>query len=415
MTMYGCFIVMMMTACTMETADTNRGEYNIKKEGPWTSMNGEIFISTESPYDTNLILVTSGKEATLIDTGNGQEGSSRVKEYIEKNGLVLKNIILTHMDKGKNIKMFKAEDTAIISPMGAQHNQTIQMGDKLFKILAAPGDSHMSIELNETILFPGDLMTAREDMPVIRTNKNLPAKIKAVEDLKTKNYALIIPAHGPSIEKTSFIAEYLDKLKALTLGIEMKEEANLNIVNKDIIVSTGSYEKVNMILVVSGEEATLIDTGNDKKEALAIQSYIQNNHLKLKNIIITHEHADHINNLDMFLEEGVKLYKYSDLQSNDYVMTMGDKTFKIRATPGHFNDQHMSVELNDTILIAGDIIATNIRPGKLLQFGGTRDTLVKTLEELNKNNYTLIIPGHGDICIGKDIIQEHLDSLKFSE
>jgi len=407
----------MLTACSSEVANEDGGKHNIVTEGNWTSINDDVFISTGSSYNVNLILVTSGKEVTLIDTGKEEEEALRAQEYIEKNGLVLKNIILTHMDKVNNISVFQTKDTKVFTPLSSENNQTIVMGDKSFKILTTAGyadNNHMSIELNENILFAGDIITSKEDMPVIKTNKNLTSLIETLEGLKTKNYNLIVPAHGPIIENNIYIDEYLHKLKELIATIDIREEDKLKIINEDIIVSTGNYEKVNMTLVVSGQEATLIDAGNDKSEALEIQKYISDNKLKLKNIILTHEHQDHINNLDLFLEDDVKLYKYDDLQNNELTITMGDKTLKMLATPGHFDDKHMSVELNDTILIAGDIMSTNIRPEKLVQYGGTKEALTKTLEALNKNNYSLIIPGHGDICIGNDIIQEHLDSLKSS-
>jgi glyoxylase-like metal-dependent hydrolase (beta-lactamase superfamily II) len=142
-----------------------------------------------------------------------------------------------------------------------------------------------------------------------------------------------------------------------------------------------------------------------------MKAYMTANDITLKQIIITHEHTDHVANLDAFLDESVSLFKFENITQDVHEFTFGDKHLQIFATPGHYSDQHLSVTINDRILVAGDILATNIKPTDLLKYGGTRDTLYKTLEQLNQNNYDIIIPGHGDICYGQTILLDHLDAL----
>ena len=409
-------LIVLMSACSTNVGSPGKESFSISKDGPWTSINDEIFISTGNYYDVNVTLVTSGKEATLIDTGYNEEEGLRIKEYIEKNDLILKNIIITNMAKDRvgNLKMFKNPKTNIVSPMKAQHNQIIQMGDKKFKILSTSeqnASKHICIELNENILFAGDIVKTDKDIPLVMTSKNFPSLIKTLEDIKEKNYSLIIPAYGAISENGLPIDEYFNTLKGYEEKFNITQEGQLQVINNEIFVSTGDYAQVIMVLVTSGNEATLIDTGNNNREAFVVKQYIEDNHLQLKNIIITHEHQDHINNLDMFLSDNVSLYTYDTIENNQ-VVPMGNKSFKILMTPGHFEDKHISIEVNQEILISGDILSTNIPPSELLQYGGNHDKLIKTLEELKKNNYALIIPGHGDLCIGSRIIQDHLDTLQ---
>jgi glyoxylase-like metal-dependent hydrolase (beta-lactamase superfamily II) len=183
-------------------------------------------------------------------------------------------------------------------------------------------------------------------------------------------------------------------------------------INDDIFVSSESYDtqgKINITLVVSGNEAALIDTGYSKAEAQRCLDYIENNHLKLKYVFITHLHTDHIVNLSLFKNPEVTVYDFPHSKDGQTVK-MGDKTFKIIFTKGHYYDQHLSVEIvEDKVLAAGDVVVTDILP--LLNYGGNMKSLIETLENIKQNNYSLIIPGHGDLYDTQKTIAVNLDYL----
>lgn len=181
-------------------------------------------------------------------------------------------------------------------------------------------------------------------------------------------------------------------------------------VTDEIFISAGAYARVNMVLVVSKGEAAIIDTGNNEEEALRVKKYIEDNKLKLNKAFITHEHADHIANLSMFNVAEDNKYHFDNTTDNQ-IVKMGDKSFRILRTPGHFNDSHISIELiEDNVLVAGDVIPTNLPP--LINYGGDSKTLQKTLERIRKNNYSLIIPGHGDLLNAKRTVEVQLEYLK---
>lgn len=184
-------------------------------------------------------------------------------------------------------------------------------------------------------------------------------------------------------------------------------------VSNEIFISAGEYARVNMVLVVSKGEAAVIDTGAAKSEATRVSEYIQNNHLKLSKVFITHKHADHIANLGMFEVGDENLYSFDNTQDNQ-VIQMGDRHFKVLHTPGHYNDQHISIELvEEHILVAGDVVPTNLPP--LINYGGDGKTLTKTLERIKDNKYALIIPGHGDLLDAKRTVGVQLEYLKNAE
>lgn len=182
-----------------------------------------------------------------------------------------------------------------------------------------------------------------------------------------------------------------------------------------VFVSTGEYLKVNMGLIVSGKEAAIIDTGlayegYTPNEALRVKQYMEENNLKLKYIILTHRHIDHIGNLGMF--EAVDAVTYDSNNTSDgQVINLGDKTFKFIRTNGHIYDEHMSVELvKENILFAGDVVVTNMPTA--VGFGGNIKGLIPTLEMLRTKNYSIIVPGHGDIINPHETINMNLEYLK---
>lgn len=178
----------------------------------------------------------------------------------------------------------------------------------------------------------------------------------------------------------------------------------------EVFISRGSYAMVNMVLVVSKGEAALIDAGADEAEALRVLEYLEGHRLTIKKIFLTHRHADHVGNLSMFQVAEENIFDYSNTTDNQ-IVKMGDRSFKILFTPGHANDNHISIELvEDKILVAGDVAVTSLPP--LVAYGGSGSTLENTLEKIKKNNYDLIIPGHGNLMDAKRTIEIQLDYLK---
>jgi len=165
-----------------------------------------------------------------------------------------------------------------------------------------------------------------------------------------------------------------------------------------------------MVLVKSCNEAALIDTSDDKEQALRIKEYINKNNLQLKNIILTHMHDDQKRNIDMLKGNGVNVTTPFGAKDNE-IISLGDKTIKILHTPGLFDSKHFNVEIDDEILVAGDIITTAESTQTCVTYDNFK-ALIETLERLKDNRYSLIIPGHGDICIGGSILDEHLQALE---
>ena len=189
----------------------------------------------------------------------------------------------------------------------------------------------------------------------------------------------------------------------------VKKNANWVNINDEIFISTGNYLKVNMVLIREGNEVAIIDAGKDDEEVHRILEFIENNQLKVTHFFLTHYHNDHIHGLEKFKKNNVKFYDFANTEDHQ-IVTMGDKSFRILHTKGHAEGEHICIELNNRILIAGDIVFTNLLPG--LPYGGNSKELIVALEKLREQNYSLIIPGHGDIAENDISIRQSITYLK---
>ena len=409
-------ITLSLASCTQSASNNDTTAYKIEKQENWTSINEEVFVSTSEQNKVNLVLVKSGSEVILIDTGYEEAQGLRVQEFIKENNLHLNEIILTHMheDQINNLNMFKENGVKVTTPIGAKDNQLITLGDKTLKLIHTPGHSgsnHFSIEINNEILVAGDIVTTDEITETCITHNEHILLIETLKRLSDKKYQIIIPGHGDICEDNTILSKVLkDKTEELAKHIVIKDTKNWIEIDNDIFVSVSNYLVTNMVLVVSDNEATLIDTGYKLPEAQAVKKYIDDNNLTLKNLILTHRHYDHDTNIDMFADNNIKFFEYNN-SSDNQLIEMGDKKLRIIFTPGHASNQHLSVEINDKVLVAGDIVLSSLNITRALADDGDKDALISTLERLKKKNYSLIIPGHGDICIGDSILYEHVQTL----
>jgi len=187
---------------------------------------------------------------------------------------------------------------------------------------------------------------------------------------------------------------------------QIKKEAGWTQITENIFVST--EKGVNITLVVSGKEATVIDTGYQVNEAKRIKDYLEKNGIKLKYVIITHLHPDHTANQSMFKEMGAAVYMPPKIE-NALQLSMGKEKFKIIHTPGHAGNSHFSVEIiNHHFLVAGDVITNDWLP----YIEGTSATLLGTLKMIQEANYKLIIPGHGELIEAVPTVQRPLIYLE---
>lgn len=375
-----------------------------------------LYISTGND-GINMVIVSSENEAALIDLSNDEKAVDQILNYLQGNKLTLKYIIFTHSyaKSPRHLNKVKTEDVNLITPVNMKSQFEYKLGDNTLRLMfteAYNNKNKISIEF-ENILMAGNTISTTDENPATLTYSDLGHLIETLKKIEDKNYSYIIPAYGGIAPGKDIISKQLKLLEKDYSRHKIVEENSWTVINDDIFVSTGEYFDVNMTLVVSGKEATLIDTGASIEEAIRIKEYMDKENILLKNIILTHGHADHTGNLKLFKQDDTRIFNYYNTVYNQ-VIKMGDKALTIIHTPGHCNDEHLSVDINDTILIAGDIINTNFDPIDP-NLRGNHEKLHTSLLKLKKNNYTIIVPGHGKIAANDTIIREYLRILEYNK
>lgn len=135
--------------------------------------------------------------------------------------------------------------------------------------------------------------------------------------------------------------------------------------------------------------ALVIDPGSEFEK---IDRYLQD--VKLKVILITHHHFDHIGALqDLIDKYHVKVYDYHNLSNKEY--TISPFIFDVIYNPGHTTDSISFYFKKENIMFVGDFIFADSIGRTDLETGNMKD-MQKSLNKIKKidNNITLY-PGHG--------------------
>jgi len=179
-----------------------------------------------------------------------------------------------------------------------------------------------------------------------------------------------------------------------------------------------------------GRDAFFVDPGGDAQEVI---DYVKNNGLKLKAVLLTHGHLDHLSGIEKFVpivgqeiyiaQEDSRLLKHPPEEAkemlrmecggvenfktlaNGSVLSFGSLEVKVIATPGHTPGSlcYLVSEGDKKMLVSGDtLFAQSV--GRTDFPGGNWDTLVRSLKKLAELPDDLrVLPGHGpETTIGRE-------------
>jgi glyoxylase-like metal-dependent hydrolase (beta-lactamase superfamily II) len=196
--------------------------------------------------------------------------------------------------------------------------------------------------------------------------------------------------------------------------------------------------------VVSDEtsEAVIIDPGcYSREEQRALASYVEENQLKVKYILNTHGHVDHvlgndfskdkfnaplvISRLEEATTRAVKNYAqlygfdgYREAQPDQFlsegdVVSFGNTSWKVLFLPGHSVGHIGFYDANEKIVFSGDVLfAQSI--GRTDLPGGNFETLIKSIHHklFILPDEVVVYPGHGpSTTIGEEKISNPFCSL----
>lgn len=182
------------------------------------------------------------------------------------------------------------------------------------------------------------------------------------------------------------------------------------------------------IYVIVGAVSTIIDTGTgffSKKVLEAIQRIVSL--AKIQQILLTHEHYDHVGGVNDILEaakETAKIYAHKDVVGKlkegkstfaemlggvmpkiaidvplveNQQITIGDDPFQVILTPGHSIGSLCFYSEKNQVLFSGDTIFAHGGFGRYDFPGGNFNLLVQSIERLSKLKVKSLYPGHGPV------------------
>ncbi|MBR9702371.1 MBL fold metallo-hydrolase [Candidatus Pacearchaeota archaeon] len=147
------------------------------------------------------------------------------------------------------------------------------------------------------------------------------------------------------------------------------------------------------------EKNILIDTGSRSAREELVESL---NKLKLKPgyidiILMTHNHWDHTENLDLFKK--AKVYGHKKGFPNDKTIIDIDKLkikeIKVIKTPGHSPGDICFYMPEEKILFSGDVLFHKGYIGRTDFPSSLPEKMQESLEKLKELDYDILLPGHG--------------------
>lgn len=176
-----------------------------------------------------------------------------------------------------------------------------------------------------------------------------------------------------------------------------------------------------LIIDEKSKEAVLIDCSSGRQEFI---NSIKNSDVKLKYILLTHGHFDHILGVDKFKEvfgtdayiakedieqveltpkfmpilagmESVEIKSIHNYLKDGDIIKVGDIEIKAIATPGH-TPGGMSYLIGDKLFSGDTLFHRSI--GRCDFPGGSLDTIIKSIKEklFTLPDNTEVFPGHGE-------------------
>ena len=192
-------------------------------------------------------------------------------------------------------------------------------------------------------------------------------------------------------------------------------------------------------VVIDGKVPLLIDPGHERfvPELLDRMRADGFHPDKIKVVIVTHSHPDHLESIvrfsgpdvriglsreeekyiedvgrPMYLQHGLQMPEFSidfNLQEGD--LTIGKHQFEVLLTPGHSPGGICIYWPKHKTLIAGDVVFKQ-GVGRADLPGGNGDHLKKSIERLSKLPIELLIPGHGPAIQGAENVKANFDIIK---
>lgn len=151
-------------------------------------------------------------------------------------------------------------------------------------------------------------------------------------------------------------------------------------------------------------------------------------------VVVTHGHPDHVEAVQefdrptlvamsekewQFIVEYGSLYPVAkgidslepDLFLQEGDLTIDKETFQIISTPGHSPGSICLYWPEEKALFTGDVIFSGGGIGRTDLAGGDGKQLKESIEKLASLDVEYLLPGHGDVVMGKDAVETNFEMI----
>ena len=164
------------------------------------------------------------------------------------------------------------------------------------------------------------------------------------------------------------------------------------------------------VYLATGDRPTLVDAGAMDGVVDVIREYTD----ELDSVVLTHQHGDHVAELDAVLDAfDAELFAYDEHPRRDHALAdgdtvqIGDDEFDVVYTPGHADD-HVSL-VSEPTLFSGDVVVHDDGAfddgsfGRTDYQGQSRERLIESIRDLLDrmgDGVEHMYAGHGSVFHG---------------
>ena len=199
------------------------------------------------------------------------------------------------------------------------------------------------------------------------------------------------------------------------------------------------YENNCNTYVIHEEMTILIDPGHTRHLKQVFHQMEEDglSPEKVELVIVTHSHPDHMEGVEVFLDKPVRIAMGQEeerylLESGKILFDMmgmplpkiridfylkegelrlGSQTFHVYQSPGHSPGSLTIYWPDRKVLFTGDVVFFG-GIGRTDFLEGNPKSLMESIERLSLLDTELLLPGHGDLVMGKELVLQNYEFIR---